>query len=211
MRKLRDLGLYKGDLRKKPTKYALGKLKQFDDVLSGNAVVVKPRDPKRFKNMYRTIGDVVVVPKRKGEKISVDKSGEIVSKRKSGKHIIRARGKTVKRGEPIAKPEPETTTQYVIPFNSRDGVTWFRFPDWDELQKFMAGYDYKGWEDYVIVEEVGSEFDDDELNDRLDSKRKGRRIRGGLKRVVKTKSRKKSSKKAAKKSPKKKPAAKRKR
>lgn len=197
LKKLRDLGLYKGDLRKKPTKYALSKIAQFDDVLKGKATVVAPKNPGRFKNLFPTVGKLVVVPRRKGERISVDKSGEIVSKRKSGKHIISARGKSVKRGEKIPKPEPDRYVQYVIPFNSRDGVTWFRFPSWDELQKFMAGYDYKGWEDYVIEEDVNNEFDDDELDARLERKRKGRRIKGGLPKTVKTKS--KAKKKSAKK------------
>lgn len=182
LRKLRELGLYKGDLRKKPSKYAIGKLKQFDDVLHGKATVVTPRNSKRFKGIFETVGDKVIVPRRKGERISIDKkSGEIVSIRKSGKRIIRSRGKTVKRDEEIARPEKHRVVQYVIPFHGRGGETnWFRFPDYDELKKFMAGYDYKGWKDYVIEEDIDNPIDDEELNERIDRKRKGRPIKGGM-------------------------------
>lgn len=198
LKRLRDLGLYTGDLRKKPTKYALSKIEKFDAVLKGKATVVAPKDAKRFKGIFDTVGKNVIVPRRKGEKITVDKSGEIVSVRKSGKRVIRARGRTVKRADTIEKPPPESTTQYVIPFHGRGGETnWFRFPDYDELKKFMAGYDYKDWKDYVIVEDIGEELDDDELNERMDRKRKGRAIKGN-RGVGKKPAKRKAAKKAAK-------------
>lgn len=179
LKRLRELGLYTGDLRKTPTKYALGKIEKFDAVLKGKASVVKPANPKRFKGIFETVGKTVIVPRRKGERITTDKSGEIVSIRKSGKRIIRARGRTVKRGDEIAKPAAHRNVQYVIPFHGRGGETnWFRFPTFDELKKFMAGYDYKDWKDYVIEEDVDNELDDDELHARIDRKRKGRPIKG---------------------------------
>lgn len=201
LKRLRDLGLYTGDLRKKPTKYALGKIEKFDAVLKGKATVVKPRDAKRFKDIFETVGGNVIVPRRKGEKITIDKSGEIVSIRKSGKRTIRARGRTVKRADAIEKPEAHRNVQYVIPFNGHNGETnWFRFPDYDELKKFMAGYDYKDWKDYVIEEDVGNELDDDELNERMDRKRKGRPIKGGIAGKRKRAAKKSTAKKAKKRS-----------
>lgn len=183
LKKLRDLGLYTGDLRKRPTKYALKKIDQFAPVLSGAAKVVQPKDPKRFKNIFQTVGKNVIVPRRKGERISVDpKTGEIVSKRKVGNRTVTTRGLQIKRGEKIPKPAKERNVQYAIPFNaSGGGVNWMRFPNWDELQKFMAGYDYKGWQDYVVEEDIDNPIDDDELEDRLSRKRKGRKIKGGVK------------------------------
>lgn len=179
LKRLRDLGLYSGDLRKKPTKYALAKIDKFDAVLKGKATVVKPRNAKRFKNIFETVGKSVIVPKRKGERISVDKSGEIVSIRKSGKRVIRARGQTLKRDDVLARPAANRNVQYAVPFNGHNGETnWFRFPDFDELKKFMAGYDYKDWRDYVVVEDVDNELDDDELNERAERKRKGLPIKG---------------------------------
>ena len=166
------------------------KIEQFKPVLTGKATIVQPKNPARFKNIFQTVGKNVIVPKRTGEKITVDKkTGEIVSKRKVGSRTVTTRGLQIKRGEKIPKPEKKEAerVQYAIPFNSSGGgVSWMRFPDWDSLQKFMAGYDYKGWQDYVVVETIGNEFDDEELTERLERKRKGRRIAGGIKKPKKT-------------------------
>jgi len=165
LKQLRELGLYAGDLRKRPTKYALRTIAKFDAVLKGNASVVRPVNPNKFKGIFEVKGNAVIVPRRKGEKITVDKkTGEIVSKRKVGGRTITARGKQIKRGENIPKPGKERRVQYAVPFNSRGGgTTWMRFPDWDTLQKFMAGYDYKGWQEYVVEEDIGREFTPDQL------------------------------------------------
>lgn len=182
--KLKDLGLYKGDLRKKPAKAADNALRTFADVLSGKSTVVKPSNPGRFKGIYRTVGKSVIVPKAKGERITIDKTGEIVSKRKVGNRTVTRRGIDLPKGKKIPKPDDSENvrTQYVIPFNASGGETnWMRFPDWQSLENFMAGYNYKGWQDYVIEEKFGEEIDDDELNERLERKRKGRRIKGGIK------------------------------
>jgi len=174
LKKLRDLGLYSGDLRKKPTKYALNTIAKFDAVLKGTATVVRPANPSKFKDIFTVKGGAVIVPKRKGEKISIDKkTGEIVSKRRVGNRTVTTRGKQIKRGDKIPKPAPERRVQYAVPFNSRGGgVDWVRFPDWDSLQKFMAGYDYKGWQEYVVEEEIGKELSSDQLNRKLKTKRR---------------------------------------
>lgn len=177
LKKLRELGLYTGDLRKKPTKSALSKIKKYDDVLSGKAVVVQPKNPARFKNIFEVRGKSVIVPRRKGERISIDKkTGEIVSKRKVGKRTVTARGRQIKRGQKIEQPAIGRRVQYAIPFNaSGGGVNWFRFPDWEELQKFMAGYDYKNWADYVIEEDIEDELDDEELEEKLQKQLRARK------------------------------------
>lgn len=198
LRKLRELGLYKSDLRKTPGRAQLKKIAEFADVLSGNATVVQPKSPGRFKGIYKTVGNNVIVPRRKGEKISVDKSGEIISKRKSGKRIIKGRGrKLTLDGADLKRPIKTRTVQYVIPFHGHNGETnWFRFPDYDELKKFMADYKYKDWKDYVIEEDIENPIDDDELDERIERKRKGRPIKGGF--AGKKKSKKKVAKKSAK-------------
>lgn len=191
LKKLRTLGLYTGDLRKAPSKSALKKIKEFAPVLKGEAVVLQPPNAKKFKGVFKTVGKNIIVPRRKGERISIDKkTGELVSKRKVGKRTVTARGLHVKRGEKI--PQTGKRVQYAIPFNSTGGgVNWIRFPNWTELQKFMAGYDYKGWQNYVVREDVENEFDDDELNERLENKRKGRPIKGApLDKIRKIKKRK---------------------
>jgi len=180
LKKLSKLGLYKGDLRKKPTRYGLKKISEYSDVLSGNATVVKPRNPERFKNIFRVEGDKVIVPRRKGEKISVDKkTKEIVSVRKVGKRTVRARGMQLKRGQ---TPPKVHRAQYAVPLKAKGGgVDWHRFPDREFLIKFMSTYDFLGWEDYVVEERFDDSFDDEELDERLENKRAGRKIKGGVK------------------------------
>ena len=193
--KLKSLGLYSGDLRRKPDTKAKNAAAKFADVLAGKAAVVKPDKPGRYRGIYPTTkSGLVIVPRRKGERVRVDKEGEIISTRKVGGRTVTSRGKTVKRGDKIEQPKAEERVQYVIPFNAAGGGTnWVRFPNFDELQKFMAGYNYKSWKDYVIVEKIDDPLDDDELDERLERKRKGRRIKGGIREP------RKPAKKAAKK------------
>jgi hypothetical protein len=71
---LKKHGLYSGDLRKQPTRYAKSLIKKFDDVISGNAQVVK-------------------VPKTKGEKQARAKARELADAfgdtvRAKGSHVI---------------------------------------------------------------------------------------------------------------------------
>lgn len=181
LKKLSKLGLYKGDLRKRPTRYGLKKISEYRDVLSGKATIVTPKNPERFKNIFTVIGDKVIVPRRKGERISVDKkTREIVSKRKVGKRTVTARGMQLKRGQ--TPPKTEYKASYAVPLKSKGGgVDWHRFPERDELIKFMATYDFLGWQDYVVEESFDNPIDDDELDERFDNKRPGRRIKGGVK------------------------------
>lgn len=181
LKKLSQLGLYSGDLRKKPTKYGLKKIAKFADVLSGKATVVEPKKPERFKDIFEVVGNKVIVPRRKGERITVDKkTREIVSKRKVGKRTVIARGMQLKRGQ--QPPKVEYPASYAVPLKSKGGgIDWHRFPDRDELIKFMSTYDFLGWQDYVVEEHFGDELDDDELSERFDNKRPGRKIKGGVK------------------------------
>lgn len=174
LKKLKSLGLYSGDLRKKPGRTGKQTVARFSDVLSGKAVVLKPKDAQRFKGIYRTKGKLVVVPKRTGEKIKVDKSGEIISTRKVGNRTIKSTGTRLRKGEELARPK-KANVQYAIPFNSRGGSTfWMRFPNYDELKKFMAGYNYKGWRDYVVKEEIGAELTAKQLAATLKKQRKAK-------------------------------------
>lgn len=180
LKRLSQLGLYKGDLRKRPTKYALKKIDQFGAVLAGKATVVTPKSPERFKNIFDVVGDKVIVPRRKGERITIDKkTREIVSRRKVGKRTIEARGMQIKRGE--KPPQTEYSATYAVPLKATGGViAWHRFPDRQMLINFMSTYDFLGWENYVVEERV-IEIDDEELTERLENMRKGGRIRGNVK------------------------------
>lgn len=170
LKKLKSLGLFTGDLRKKPTARTLKLIREFDAVLKGKAAVVQPANPKQYKGAFKVVGKSVVVPKRKGERVKVSKSGEIVStgKTRTGRTVTRT-VKTVKKGGTggIAKPADGELVQYAIPFNFRSGREWKRFPNWDELQKYMSGSNsvanWKNWPDYVAVEKLSNPLTDEQL------------------------------------------------
>lgn len=173
LRKLRELGLLtaKADLRRKPSKYQKSLLSKFSDVLNGKAAVVKPKNPTEYKGIFRVQNGRVVVPRRKGETIKVDKKGRIAGERKdaSGRKI-KSRIHKVPRGDMPARQTGRV--QYVIPFITRGGeINWMRWPNYDELKKFMEGYNYKDWPNYVVTEKVDEELSDEELQDKLDEKR----------------------------------------
>lgn len=170
LRRLREAGLYTGklDLRKKPTAYQRKAITKFADVLSGAASVLKPKDAAAYKGLFKTVGDKVIVPRRKGERLSVDKkSGEIIGKRKVRGRTVRSRFKRVKSGETIKRPRKSEAVQYAIPFNRGDHLEWMRHPSYDALKSFMSEYArYKGWKKYSVSEKVATadelDFEDDE-------------------------------------------------
>jgi hypothetical protein len=173
LRILREKGLLSKstNLSKKPTRYQRAQIRKFADVVAGKAKVVRPKAPSTYKNLFRVKGDKVVVPRRKGEKIDVDRRGEIVGKRKVGTRVVRSRFRRVRRGEDVGALPPRGggPKQYALPFNRGGGeIEWKRFPDMAALRDFMQGYDYKNWTDYVVEEDIDEELDDDELQERLD-------------------------------------------
>ncbi len=179
LKKLFSTGLLKTkpNLSKAPSAHQKRLINKFQDVISGKAAVVKPADPKSYKGLFKVQGDAVVVPRRKGERISMNKKGAIEGTRKVGARTVKSRFQHTPRGEKIKRPT--LPTQYAIPFVRGGGdVQWMRFPDYDSLQKFMEGYDYKGWKSYVVSEvafgrsiEDKLNFEDDEaLSELLDEK-----------------------------------------
>lgn len=84
-RKLKSLGLYDGDLRKKPTRYLIGQTKKFRDVLSGSAKVVSTpsrKTAKEYKSSFKTKGNKIIVPAVKGDRVTYSKkTREIVTRR----------------------------------------------------------------------------------------------------------------------------------
>lgn len=163
LKKLRASGLYSGKIpRGKLTKYQAGLVKKYDDVVKGKATVVRPKNPKDYGRIYRTSGDKVIVPKNKGEKIAVNKRGNIERTRKG------PRGEKIKSTAHRSKPgelPPETTkrVQYAIPFARKLGknkyrLEWVRFPTRESLAAFMAEYEkagrYQDWTNFVFEEQI---------------------------------------------------------
>ena len=142
------------DARKQqPTRYMQGQVKKFSDVLSGKATVIhtpKRAQAKEFAEKFRTKGKAVVVPTRKGEKLTYSKKyGDISASQKVG-------GKTVHR---YIAPKGATKRKltgnliYTIPV----GNTRQSFDTWDDLVLFMEPYEanprnpYKNWQPYVEI------------------------------------------------------------
>lgn len=178
LRRLRDLGLYTGkrDLRKAPTRHQKSLIAKYADVLAGRAAVVEPKNPKSYSNLYEHVGKKVIVPRRKGERITVNKKGEITGTRRD------ARGKTVRtryRRTPVGEvpSKPGRRVQYAIPFirgrdaNGRAVLNWFRFPSWDAMREYMAGSasirGYENWPDFVVEEFADEPQSDEALQSRL--------------------------------------------
>lgn len=153
--KLKSYGLLskRVDLRRKPTSYQKKLIARYQDVLRGKAQVVSAATPKqaaKFKHSFQVIGDKIVVPRGKGEKIKFSKkTGELRATRTVGGKKIT---KTMSDGE-LAPLLPGQ--YYVIEFA---GGQRFRTNDFATLQTFMQGYEkkeykpFKDWRKYVQIE-----------------------------------------------------------
>lgn len=185
LRKLISTGIYTGkaDLRRKPTKYQKRVISKFADVVAGRAAVLKPKAPSAYRKLFKTVDKLVIVPRRKGERIRVDKkSGEILRTRTVRGRKVQSRLRRVKAGETIKRPAPAQAVQYAIPFNRGDHIEWMRHPTFDALKAFMSEYArYKGWKKYARNEKEVDQYnrkneseldfeDDDDLTFILEEK-----------------------------------------
>jgi len=158
--KLKSLGLLRKrvDLRKKPSRAEKNALAKFADVLRGRAKVIEAKDKKQaraFSKSFRTVDNKVIVPVKKGERVSFSKkSGELKTTRKtkSGKRVT----KTIAAGElgPLAKGQ-----YYVVPFGSGGNEIRYRFNTLKTMLEFMQPYEekenpYKNWRQYVEIEDI---------------------------------------------------------
>lgn len=80
--RLKKLGLYKGDLRKNPTRYGLKQIHLFRDVLKHDARVISAPTQKKareYKETFKTKFRKIVVPVRKDDKVTYSKkTGEVI-------------------------------------------------------------------------------------------------------------------------------------
>ena len=151
-RKLRSTGLFKGkiDLRKPPTASQKRALKKYADVIAGRAKVLTPKNPKSYKGVFRVVGDKVIVPRRRGQRVKVSKSGEI--------EVARNVGGKMQRGK-FRKLAEITTGKgkvYLLPLARHDGIEWMKFDSLEEMNKFVfetspkIGATYKNFASYVL-------------------------------------------------------------
>lgn len=158
-------------------------------MVSGRAAVVKPKSVSAYKKnkTYRIVGKSVIVPRRKGERISVDKkTGKIVHKRTIGK--IKTSG-SMERAATVKRPKAGARQVYALPVGSGDGVKWFRFRTYQQLQEFLSHFSkpYKNPDQYILVETLppGERITpgkhvaakrNEKLDDRLEAKLRSRRV-----------------------------------
>lgn len=182
LKKLKSAGLFTGKLPRgnKLTAYQKGLITRFNDVATGKAQVLKPKNPSTFKSIFKVQGDKVIVPKAKGEKWRVTKSGAIERTRKGprGEQIKFKSWRQKKPGELPPPPPPEKRVRYALPFARKVGkgqyrLEWQRFPTYDALASFMSEYEktdekgkarYGDWAQYVFEESIDDTRDIAERN-----------------------------------------------
>lgn len=155
------------DARKQePTRYMLGQVKKYSDVLAGKATVVtvpKSSTAKEYSQLYRTKGKHVVVPSAKSERVRYNaRTGQIVGNYYRGRdedgepiRITRMYPKTPLVNGTADLPQGPNIV-YTIPFYKR-GV--FRTNSLTELYGMLRDLIASGWENvnqFVIVETVNA-------------------------------------------------------
>lgn len=176
---LRNAGLLTSaiDLRRRPTKYQRSLIKRFADVISGKAAAVKTKAAKyRGIKSFFVKGDVVVVPKRKGETIAVDKkTGKITRKRRVGGRTIKGIIHPRKRVDELPRPKLKATV-FRVPFlkkkkGGKHDIQWRRFT-YDAFKLFAEKYrdnakdkdSFDEWMNFV-EEETATDIDETWIKD----------------------------------------------
>lgn len=179
LKKLQEQGLYGGrlDLRKRVSDYQKRILRKFDDVLKGLAKVLTPQNPRNYKEIFKVTRNKVVVPKAPGERVRVNKAGNVERTRRGPRgELIRQEAIPTGPTKVPPQPPPGRRVQYAIPFARKVGrgqykMEWHRFPDWETLNDFMKEYEaegrYQDWLNYVFEEEI-TDFSRDERDRALD-------------------------------------------
>ena len=162
LRRLKEKGLYSGDLRRKPTAYGHKVRNKYLDVLEGKAAVITApsrKEARLFSDTFKVKRDKIVVPKQKGENVRYNPdTGEITATRRAfGKriHIVKVASR---RGSWHSLPPEKKGRFYRMPFGT--GGMAYTFDSRAELAKFMEPYEqksykpYLNWQNYVEVIEV---------------------------------------------------------
>jgi len=172
--KLRDLGLTgtrKIDLRKAPSKSEINLIRKYGDVLGGKAAVIKiPKSEKKsFKGIFPIVGDTIIVPKKKGERVKYDpKVGEITGSYRKGKKTYKEI--LFRDLDKIKPPKGDRQRFYTVPFKRGKGrkakYDYQTFDSLTEMKNFMAEYGksgrYKDWGRFIKI------IDAEDINDLYD-------------------------------------------
>lgn len=156
--RLKKAGYLKNvDPSSKPTPAVFAAFSKHKDILTGRAAVIKAPTADKAAEIRKRLGlkgsgKTVIVPREKGERFNVTRSGEIHSTR----HVY---GQTVHKtiGHRVTKPKPGTKAYYTIPRRKRGLGTLKRttFSSFDEMLFYLNKYeiDFEDVEDYIEVEE----------------------------------------------------------
>lgn len=158
-------------------------------MVAGKARVLRPKNPSTYKKLFRVSGKNVIVPRRKGERVSVNKSGELVRKRKVAGRRSTGTYKHAPRPDQF-KPSKRRVV-YALPVARGGGaVEWYRYSSWDKLVADMQTGSLKGYRnfaDYVVEETIepgeklypdyeSEEDRNDALDDRLEKQLVRKRV-----------------------------------
>jgi hypothetical protein len=169
LKTLTSTGLYTGkiDLRRAPTPYQQRLIKRYADVVSGRAAVVRPRDPKPYKSAGFKSGPrgAVIVPKAKGERIGLSKTGRITRKRPGRKPATIVPGKKLPAPEAVPRAPAGTVPIFYLPFGrGRGGETYWRAFSRNSLIRFFGEYQRSPkhvgeWLRYLEIEDGTPEYE----------------------------------------------------
>lgn len=187
--RLKEKGLYSGDLRKRPTGYSKGLLRKFADVLSGDAsvVTVDTKTARQYKEHgFRVAGKTQTTDKFGfpvgARRVIVDKpqKADRVFFNKTRKRIERIQVRNGQKskvflepGIPERLPTPARNKRvyYAMPFGQGKNQYLVRRDSWEEMVAFMTPYEtkdknpYLDWREYVMIEEMDEdELDEDEID-----------------------------------------------
>jgi len=176
--RLKKIGLYKGNARKRPTKYGKFLVKKYSDVLSGEAAVISAPsygEARRYRSetgnkLFRVSRNKIVVKKKKGETFKYDKrSKAVVSYSKEyGQKVKRIKLPGVPENVNEILPKKRGKKyRYAIPFGSGPNGYRHREETWEGMVQFMQPYEqstsnpYQNWQEYIEIEE----YESDEANE----------------------------------------------
>jgi len=157
VRKLQRAGYLKNvNPKKKPTPSVFAAFTRHKDILQNKAAVLKAPSKEKARELRLRLGAKgsgknVILPRERGEKFTISKSGKIRSHRE-------AYGQTIDKeiGAELRPPEPGEKLYYTLPTRKRGlgRITRHTFSSFDELLAHISAYDidFEDIEDYIEIE-----------------------------------------------------------
>jgi len=144
------------NVNRKPSKYVLSQFYKYKSVISGKQAAIQLPKASDAAELRRRIGEggrgrIVIVPREKGERFRVTKTGEIKSTRQAYGQRIE---KTI--GDKFTPPKPGEKLYYTIPRRKRGlgSLKRHTFSSFDEMLFYLSKYEieFDDIEKYIEVE-----------------------------------------------------------